>query len=312
MYILGIETSCDETSVALMKDNKIIKCWTWTQIKYFQKYGGVVPNIASELHSQNLPILLNEIIDEYPDIMKKIKYIAYTSKPGLIGCLHVGRGFAETLALFFQAKLIPINHLHAHLYIAQYDEKIEWPAIGLVVSGGHTQLYYMKKNLSFEVLGETMDDAAGEVLDKIGRKMGLGYPCGAKIEKLAQKGKSKYKLNVYKNKKNLDFSFSGLKTHALQTWNKIEKNEQNIHDFAYSLQKTIVDLLVSKIELACAKYSAKTVIVGGGVAANQILRKQLKQNLKIKLLVPTKEYCTDNAAMIGFLGYFQIQNSSNK
>ncbi len=305
-YILAIESSCDETSLALMKNKEIIECWTWSQVNYFQKYGGVVPQIASRLHMEKLPVLLKELIAKYPVIWAKINYIAYTKKPGLIGCLRIGRAFAKTIAMYKQIPLVPINHLEGHIYAVTITEEIQFPALALIVSGGHTQLLYSKEDLDFQLIGSTVDDAAGEVIDKIARKMGLPYPGGPAIEELAKTGAPIYKMSVYENRKDLNFSFSGLKTNAAHLWDKTQQDAIFKNNFAASFQSKIIHVLIKKVNLARAKFPIKNLILCGGVAANQALRNGLKKNIAVPVIIPPKEYCTDNAAMIGTLAFQKI------
>lgn len=313
VFLLAIETSCDETSVALMKNNEVVECLTWDQIEHFISYGGVVPQIASRLHMEKLPILLETLIKKHPQTWNNIQYIAYTAKPGLIGCLRIGEAAAHTIALEKNLPLIPINHLEAHIYAVTLEDVIQFPALALIVSGGHTQLVYLSHELNFKIIGSTVDDAVGEVIDKIARKLNLGYPGGPAIEALAENGRPIYSLSVYENKKDFDFSFSGLKTNAIHLIEKQQQlNDFSINDFASSFQNKIFHVLAKKINLANGKYKIKNLILCGGVASNQALRIYLQQHCNLPLLVPEKKYCIDNAAMVGVLAFHQIQNKITK
>lgn len=310
MTILAIETSCDETSVAVIKDNQILSNVISSQISLHQKYGGVVPELAARAHSENIGYVLSTAIKDAKIDLATVDYIAYTSNPGLVSCLHVGRVAAETLATYLNKPLIPANHLYGHIYASLIDNQWEFPVLGLLVSGGHTQLIYLKSHLNFEILGQTLDDAVGECYDKVARMLGLPYPGGPEIDKLAKSGQDTYQLPLPKNDKTLDFSFSGLKSAAAKVIQK-EKDQLNIANFSCSLQKTIVKTLINKLTLAIEQYHPKTVVLAGGVSANSELRTtflDLKQKYpQMTFIVPELEYCTDNAAMIGILASYQIK-----
>lgn len=310
MTILAIETSCDETSVAVIKDNQILSNVISSQISLHQKYGGVVPELAARAHSENIGYVLSTAIKDAKIDLATVDYIAYTSNPGLVSCLHVGRVAAETLATYLNKPLIPANHLYGHIYASLIDNQWEFPVLGLLVSGGHTQLIYLKAHLNFEILGQTLDDAVGECYDKVARMLGLPYPGGPEIDKLAKSGQDTYQLPLPKNDKTLDFSFSGLKSAAAKVIQK-EKDQLNIANFSCSLQKTIVKSLINKLTLAIEQYHPKTVVLAGGVSANSELRTTflaLKQKYpQVTFIVPELEYCTDNAAMIGILASYQIK-----
>lgn len=310
MIILAIETSCDETSIAIIKDNQILSNVVSSQISLHQKYGGVVPELAARAHSENISYVLASAIKEAQINLGEIDYIAYTSTPGLISCLHVGKVAADTIATYLKKPLISCNHLFGHIYASLIDHQWDFPVVALLVSGGHTQLFYLKKHLDFEILGQTLDDAVGECYDKVARMLGLTYPGGPEIDKLAKKGKDTYQLPLPKNDKTLDFSFSGLKSAAAKIINQ-EKEKLNIINFSCSLQNTIIKILINKLVLAIEKYQPKTVVLAGGVSANSGLRTSFL-NLKekypdINFIVPKLEYCTDNAAMIGILAREQIK-----
>lgn len=310
MVILAIETSCDETSVALIKDNKVLSNIIASQISLHQKYGGVVPELAARAHSENISYVLSSAIKDAKIAWSEIDYVAYTSTPGLVSCLHVGSATAQTIAAYLNKPLIACNHLSGHVYASLIDHQWEFPVLGLLVSGGHTQLVYLKEHLKFEILGQTLDDAVGECYDKVARMMGLPYPGGPEIDKLAKTGQDTYQLPLPKNDKTLDFSFSGLKSAAAKVIQQ-EKAQLHVANFACSLQKTIVKILINKLTLAIEQYHPKTVVLAGGVSANSELRTNFL-NLKQKdpalnFIVPKIEYCTDNAAMIGILASYQIK-----
>ncbi len=310
MIILAIETSCDETSVAIIKDKKVLSNIIASQIKLHQQYGGVVPELAARAHSENIAIVLQTAIKKSKISLTDIDFIAYTSTPGLVSCLHVGKVIAQTIAAYLEKPLLPCNHLVGHLYAAIIENEWQFPMLGLLVSGGHTQLMLANQHLNFTVLGQTLDDAVGECFDKVSRMLGLKYPGGPEIERIAKLGKPIYKLPLPKNDNSLDFSFSGLKSACANIINK-EKNNLQVNNFASSFQTTVIQVLINKIEIALKKYNPKTLVLVGGVSANQQLRLAVL-NLKVKysnlnIIVPKLEYCTDNAAMIGILASYQIE-----
>lgn len=310
MIILAIETSCDETSVAIIKDKKVLSNIIASQIKLHQQYGGVVPELAARAHSENIAIVLQTAIKKSKISLADIDLIAYTNTPGLVSCLHVGKVIAQTIAAYLEKPLLPCNHLVGHLYAAIIENEWQFPVLGLLVSGGHTQLMLANERLNFTVLGQTLDDAVGECFDKVARMLGLKYPGGPEIERIAKLGKPIYKLPLPKNDNSLDFSFSGLKSACANIIDK-EKNNLQINNFASSFQTTVIQVLINKIEIALKKYNPKTLVLVGGVSANQQLRLAVL-NLKVKysnlkIIVPKLEYCTDNAAMIGVLASYQIE-----
>ncbi|WP_425381118.1 tRNA (adenosine(37)-N6)-threonylcarbamoyltransferase complex transferase subunit TsaD [Spiroplasma endosymbiont of Polydrusus pterygomalis] len=310
MITLAIETSCDETSVAIIKDKKVLSNIIASQIKLHQQYGGVVPELAARAHSENIAIVLQTAIKKSKILLTDIDFIAYTNTPGLISCLHVGKVIAQTIAAYLEKPLLPCNHLVGHLYAAIIEDKWQFPVLGLLVSGGHTQLMLANQHLNFTVLGQTLDDAVGECFDKVARMLGLKYPGGPEIERIAKLGKPIYKLPLPKNDNSLDFSFSGLKSACANIIDK-EKNNLQVNNFASSFQITVIQVLINKIEIALKKYNPKTLVLVGGVSANQQLRLAVL-NLKVKysnlnIIVPKLEYCTDNAAMIGILASYQIE-----
>lgn len=319
MLILAIETSCDETSVAILKNKTILSNTTITQILEQQKYGGVVPILAAKLHLKNIQKVLSKALTKANIDQKEIDYVAYTEKPGLVICLQIGKVIAETISLYLNKPLIPCNHLEGHIYASLIEHKSdtgqkkwEFPVLALVISGGHTQLYYLKEHLNFKLLGQTLDDAIGECLDKVSLLLNYSYPGGPIIEKLALEGKYSYQLPLSKIDNTYDFSFSGLKTAVRRTIEK-EGKKLDVNDLAYSLQHTLAKVLTWKIRKFLKEQKVNTIVVGGGVSANKYLTNYLKKEIcnkkdqEINLLIPFKEYCTDNAAMIGILAYYKLK-----
>ncbi len=320
MIVLGVETSCDETAVALVRDGReVLASVVYSQIKLHEKYGGVVPEVASRKHVQKILTVFKEALEQANITPSQIDLVAVTKTPGLIGSLFVGLNAAFTFAYAHNIPCLEVNHLHGHIYANYIENDFHFPLLALIVSGGHTELILMQDHYSFELLGQTLDDAVGEAYDKVGRVMGLSYPAGVKVDKLAKSGKPIYHLPlVYLDKDSYDFSFSGLKSAVLNLINKYEKkNEQlNIADLASSFQESVVRVLVDKTFKAASAYKVKQIIVAGGVAANSGLRQGLEDRLKLhpefKLSYPALKYCTDNAAMIAVAGYFKYKTSLNK
>ena len=307
MIILGIETSCDETGVALCSDFKILSSFTKTQ-SIHQQYGGVVPEIASREHEKYLPSITKKVLEDAHKSFKDIDAIAVTNGPGLMGSLLSGISFAKGISQALNIPIIPINHLEAHLnsVFIEYAE-LEAPFINLLVSGGHTQLWLVKNIFEYELLGETLDDACGEAFDKGAKKMNLNYPGGPEIEKIAKNGDMNL-INFPRpmiNDNTFNFSFSGLKTALI---NCVNDNKYSYEDIAASYQEAIVDTLISKFEKAMNQYSANSGIICGGVAANKRLRDKLDK-LDQKIIYPSMKYCTDNADMIAFLALHKVNNN---
>ena len=316
IYILAIETSCDETSVSILKNTKVLSNIISSQ-KIHSLFGGVVPELASREHEKLIiPVVEKALLDSKIPL-QKISAIAYTRGPGLMGALLVGTSFAKSLSLSLDIPLVEVNHMQAHIlsvFIDDNEKKPEFPFLALTVSGGHTQLVLVKNYLEFVQIGTTLDDAAGEAFDKCGKLLGLDYPSGPKIDFLSKSGnENKFDFNKPKID-GLNFSFSGLKTsfkYFLQNkQDSFVKN--NLNDLCASLQKVIVDILTEKILNARDKTKIKNIVVCGGVSANSYLRKQLlilENNKEINLFIPNINYSTDNAAMIGVNGYFKFVNS---
>ena len=319
MLVLGVETSCDETSVAIVRDGKeVLSNVIYTQIDIHKLYGGVVPEVASRHHLKKITIVFDEALKQAGVKPEDIDLVAVTSHPGLIGSLLVGINAAKTFALAFEKKYIEVDHIVGHIYANYIESDFDFPMIALVVSGGHTELRLMKDHYDFTLLGETLDDAVGESYDKVGRVMNLEYPAGAKVDKLAYIGSPTYKLPyVYVDKDSYNFSFSGLKSAVLNEVNKCKMKglEINVNDLAASFQNSVVKVLTDKTIKAAKEYNVNQIVVAGGVAANHGLRESLtsaceKEN--IKLTFPRMVYCTDNAAMIAVAGYFKYLSDNGK
>tara|TARA_B100001093_G_scaffold517126_1_gene597712 strand:+ start:7063 stop:8037 length:975 start_codon:yes stop_codon:yes gene_type:complete len=307
LIILGIETSCDETGVAICSNFQILSSLTKTQ-SIHQKYGGVVPEIASREHEKYLPRITRKVLKDANVQFKDIDAIAVTNGPGLMGSLLSGISFAKGLSYGLDIPIVPINHLEAHLNSVFIEhEKLEPPFINLLVSGGHTQLWLVKNMFEYELLGETLDDACGEAFDKGAKKLNLNYPGGPEIEKLATSGNKNLidfpRPMIHDN--SFNFSFSGLKTSLI---NCVIKDEYNFDDIAASYQEAIVDTLIAKFDKAMNQYSVKSGIICGGVAANQRLREKLDK-LDKNIIYPSMKYCTDNADMIAYLGEHKFKNN---
>ncbi len=321
MMILAIETSCDETAAAVIADGKIKSNVVASQAKMHAQFGGVVPEVAARDHIKAIIPTVKLAIAKAKTRLSDMDYIAVTQGPGLATSLMVGADTAKALGTALDIPVLPINHLEAHIY-ANFVGKIQkskfknqiFPAIILIVSGGHTMLVEMKKHGNYRILGETRDDAAGEAFDKTAKMLKLGYPGGPMISKLALSGNPEA-FNFPRpmiGSGNFEFSFSGLKTAVLykimeqKTWNRKQKA-----NLAASVQQAIIETLISKLEKAIRQYKPNTIMLGGGVAANEMLRekfKKLGKKYKIKASIPEFEYCTDNAAMIGLAAYFRIKN----
>lgn len=318
MIILGIESSCDETSIAVIKDGKeILSNNISSQIKIHKEYGGVVPEIASRQHIKNIATVLEESLSEAKITLDDVDYIAVTYAPGLIGALLVGVSFAKALSYAKKIPLIPVHHIKGHIYANFLEHNVSLPCIALVVSGGHTNIVYMDENHNFTTMGSTLDDAVGESCDKVARVLGLGYPGGPIIDKMYYKGDENY-LKLTKPKVGTyDFSFSGIKTAVINFHNKMNmKNESyKKEDLAASFLGTVVDILSEKTLKAAKEKNVKNILLAGGVAANSLLRSQLSEMAErenIKVLYPSMKLCTDNAAMIAEAAYYKIINAKDE
>ena len=310
MTILAIESSCDETSVAIIKNGvEEIATTILTQMDIHATFGGVVPEIASRHHIENITIVIEKTLKDAGMEMADIDAIGVTYGPGLIGSLLVGVQAAKTLAYIYNKPLIPVHHIAGHIYANNLVKRLEFPLIALVVSGGHTELVYMKEDYSFEKIGGTLDDAVGEAYDKAARVMNLAYPGGPRVDKLAHEGKNTYNLPLPLDDDSYNFSFSGLKSAVINiAHNEAQRgNEIRVADLATSFQNRVVEILTKKTLRALKEYDVKNLIVAGGVAANKGLRSSLEKKClenDINLCVPPIKYCTDNAAMIGAAAYY--------
>lgn len=308
--ILAIESSCDETSIAILKNyNQLLANIISTQISVHQKYGGVMPEIASRLHIENIGVVLKEALDTAGITMEDVSAIAVTSGPGLIGALHVGLQCAKTLALLYNKPLIPVHHLAGHIYANEYVSPLKFPCLAIVVSGGNTELVVMDKHLSFNIIGGTIDDAIGEAFDKVARVVGLPYPGGVSIDRLAKEGQHTYVLPRPKDDKTYDYSYSGIKTAVINLVNNLRQKGQevNVNDLARSFQTTAIDLLLDKALPAVKEFDIKQIVLAGGVSANSYLREQIvsrTSSMDVEVVIPPLWCTTDNAAMIAKVGSY--------
>lgn len=310
MIVFGIESSCDETAAAVVRDGKeVLSSVVSSQIDTHKEFGGVVPEIASRLHVENVSAVIDQAIKQSGLDWKDIDLISVTQGPGLIGCLHVGVQAAKTLAMLYEKPLVNVNHLAGHIYANQMVTDLKFPLMALLVSGGNSELVYMPDINTFEILGETQDDAIGEAYDKVARVLDLGYPGGPKIDKLAKEGKPVYTLPKPKTQGKYDFSFSGLKSGVLQFVKRMERNGETwqMADLAASFQETALNEIFDKVRLALKDHSdIRQFVVGGGVSANSRLREKVaglqEEMPQIEFNVPPMYCCTDNAAMIAVAG----------
>lgn len=310
IYILGIESSCDETSASIVKNGtEEIATVISSQIDIHKSYGGVVPEIASRHHVKNITIVLEECLEKANMTIDDVDAIAITYGPGLIGSLLIGLEAAKTLSFIYNKPLIPVHHIAGHIYANSLVKELKFPLLAVVVSGGHTEIIEMKKHYSFEKLGGTLDDAIGECYDKVARVIGLEYPGGPKLDKLAKEGKDTYKLPIPLQDDSYNFSFSGLKSAVINLAHNEEQRGEELRksDLAASFQKVAVESIVSKVKKAIEEKNIKNVIVAGGVAANNGLREAMQkmtEELGVELSIPPMKYCTDNGTMIAAAGYY--------
>lgn len=311
MIVLGVESSCDETSVAIVKDGKeVLSNVIYSQIKTHAMFGGVVPEVASRSHTEVITYVFKEAIKEAGISISDIDLVAVTEGPGLIGCLLVGINAAKAFAFAHDIPIIGVNHMTGHIYANNIENELKFPLMALVVSGGHTELVLMKNHYDFKVLGTTLDDAVGESYDKVGRVVGLKYPAGAEVDKLAHEGTDTYKLPRVYLKDDYNFSFSGLKSAVINLNHNLNQRgeEVDVKNLCCSFQEAVTDVLVDKTIKACNEFGCKQIILAGGVAANKGLREKMKlKKGDIELAYPSIKYCTDNAAMIAVSGYFKYQ-----
>ncbi|KRL02885.1 tRNA (adenosine(37)-N6)-threonylcarbamoyltransferase complex transferase subunit TsaD [Liquorilactobacillus capillatus] len=309
--VLAFESSCDETSVAIIENgHKILANIIATQINSHKRFGGVVPEVASRHHIEQVVGCLEDALNEAQVSYDDLNAVAVTYGPGLVGALLVGVAAAKAVAFAHNLPLVPVNHMAGHIYAARFVEPIIFPALALLVSGGHTELVYLAKPNSYEIIGETRDDAAGEAYDKVGRILGINYPAGKEIDRLAHQGQDTFNFpRAMIDEDNFDFSFSGLKSAFINTVHHADQlgKELNHADLAASFQQSVVDVLAHKMVKALRKYPVKQLILAGGVAANSGLRERIKSELQdfedVSLLMAPVKLCGDNAAMIGAAGY---------
>ena len=315
VYILAIESSCDDTGVSVLKNDKILSNVVARQ-EIHEEYGGVIPELASRAHQANIVPTVDVALKKAGITKEQLQGIAFTQGPGLMGSLLVGGSFAKSMAMALDIPLIAVHHMHAHIlahYIDEGQDKPEFPFLGVTISGGHTQILKVNSFFEMEVLGETTDDAVGEAYDKTAKLLGFPYPGGPLIDKHAQLGNPKAYAFTKPKVEGLDFSFSGLKTQIMYFLQKSTKEnpnfiQENINDICASIQYTIVSILMDKIKKAIEQTGIKQVAIGGGVSANKGIRKALEeaqQNKGWKVFIPKFEYTTDNAAMIGIVGYYK-------
>ena len=302
--ILAIESSCDETAAAIIDNGNLLSNIVSTQIEVHRKYGGVMPEIASRLHAENISIVIKEALEAAHLTFEDLDAVAVTRGPGLIGALHVGLQAAKTISMLYKIPLIPVHHLAGHIYANEYVSTFKFPFLAVVVSGGNTELVLMRDHMDFEIIAETRDDAIGECYDKVARVLGLPYPGGIPIDRLAKEGKHTYNLPTpLKGEKTLDFSYSGLKTNVINLVHNLEQKGEtvNVADMCKSFQDVAVGLVIDRTVKAIKEHKVNQVILAGGVSANSYLREQMTlemAKLGVEINIPPMWCCTDNAAMI--------------
>lgn len=313
VYILGIESSCDETSFSIVKNGCTeIATVISSQIDIHACYGGVVPEIASRAHVKNVTFVLEECLNKAHMTIDEIDAIAISNGPGLIGSLLVGLEAAKTIAWLYRKPLVPVHHIAGHIYANNLVKRMEFPLISLVISGGHTELIYMKEDYSFEKLGATLDDAVGECFDKVGKIMDIPYPAGPMVDKLAHMGDNTYQLPIPLNDESYNFSFSGLKSAVINLVHNEKKrgNEINKANLACSFQNVVGEVLAKKTLMALNNKNVRHLLLAGGVSANMGIREKISTICEargIDYTFPDIKYCTDNAAMIAATGFFAYQ-----
>ena len=310
MLVLGVESSCDETSVAIVRDGKeVLSNVINSQIKIHEKFGGVVPEVASRHHVYQVSMVFEEAFKVAGVKPEDIDLVAVTEGPGLIGSLLVGVNAAKTFSMIYNKPLIGVHHLAGHIYANAIEHEMKFPCIALLVSGGNTELIYMKDHFKFEIMGETLDDAVGEAYDKVARVVGLPYPGGPHVDRLAHEGKDTYNLpRVYLEDGSFNFSFSGLKSAVINLNHNLHQRgeEVNVNDLCASFQNSVTEVLVNKTLKLADKFNVKNIIVAGGVSANKGLKERfMEHSQSYNISIPSIKYCTDNAAMIAAAGYYQ-------
>jgi len=312
MIILGIESSCDDTSVSVLKDGKILSVAVNTQLEHIT-FGGVIPEIASRAHLKNFPAVLDKVLGDADISLNDIEAVGVTFGPGLVGPLLVGVNFAKGLAFSLKIPVVPVNHIEAHICANFIDHpEIEYPFIVLVVSGGHTEIIYVPEQERYELCGKTRDDAAGECIDKVSKMLGLGFPGGKILDELAGQGDKNFESFPRGMQNSSDFSFSGLKTSLKYYIEKHGKQfiQKNINSIAASFMDSVTDSLVTKLFSAAEKFRCSTVLLAGGVSANSMLRSKISgmaAKKRMKFYYPHPKYCTDNAAMVAMSAYLRIK-----
>ena len=319
MIILGIESSCDDTSAAILEDGKILSVVTHTQNEHIE-FGGIIPEIASRAHLKYITAIVDQALKKSNKTLDDIDAIGVTHGPGLVGPLLVGVNTAKGLSYSLKKPLIPVNHIEAHIFanFIEHNEEIDTPFVVLVVSGGHTELIYVKKLGHYELIGKTRDDAAGECIDKVSKMMGLGFPGGKIIDELASRGDTKFHRFPRGMSGSFDFSFSGLKTSVKVFLEKHDQEflKENVNNIAASFLDSVTDSLSDKLIKSALEHNCDTILLAGGVSANSMLRNKLDKRVRshrMKLFYPSVQYCTDNAAMVAMTAYkkSQLQDFSN-
>ena len=310
MLVLGIESSCDETSVSVVRDGKeVLSNVINSQIKIHEKFGGVVPEVASRHHVYQITLVFMEAIKQAGVKPEDIDLVAVTEGPGLIGSLLVGVNAAKTFCMMYHKKLVAVHHLAGHIYANAIEHEMKFPLIALLVSGGNTELIYMKDHFNFEIIGETLDDAVGEAYDKVARVVGLPYPGGPHVDRLAHLGNDTYHLpRVYLDDGSYNFSFSGLKSAVINlNHNAMQRGEKiDVNNLCKSFQDSVTEVLVRKTLKLAREMKVNNIIVAGGVSANKGLKERFMEEGKdFNIAIPSIKYCTDNAAMIAVAGYYQ-------
>ena len=314
MYILAIESSCDETSCAIVKNGcEDIATVISSQIDIHKNFGGVVPEVASRHHIKNITMVIEECLEKANMTMDDIDAIGVTYGPGLIGSLLVGVEAAKTLAWIYNKPLIPVNHMAGHIYANNLVKKMEYPLLALVISGGHTELIYMDNEYSFKKIGATLDDAVGECYDKVARVAGIPYPGGPVIDKMSKQGTHEYDLPLPLDDNSYNFSFSGLKSSVINLAHNTEQRGETLNkeNLATSFQDVVVETITKKTMKAVKDLNVQRLVVAGGVSANSGIRESLTKACEennIDITVPALKYCTDNATMIGAAAYFAYKN----